>query len=72
MLNTTLCDKICQRLAAGRWFSPGTPVSSTHKTDHHSIAELVLNVVLNTITLLLEINPDLSKVFYLVWDILVI
>jgi hypothetical protein len=22
-LDTTLCDKVCQWLAAGRWFSPG-------------------------------------------------
>ena len=27
---TTLCDKVCQRLATGRWFSSG-PVSSTNK-----------------------------------------
>ena len=30
--DTTLCDKVCQWLAAGRWFSPGTRVSSTNKT----------------------------------------
>ena len=28
-LDTTLCDKVCQWLAAGQWFSPSTPVSST-------------------------------------------
>jgi hypothetical protein len=27
VLDTTLCDKVCQCLATGRWFSPGTPVS---------------------------------------------
>jgi hypothetical protein len=27
---------------AGRWFSPGPPVSSTNKTDHHDIAEILL------------------------------
>ena len=32
------------------WFSPGTPVSSTNKTDCHDLAEIVLKVVLNTIT----------------------
>jgi len=32
---TTLCDKVCQWLATGRWFSPGTPVSSTNETDIH-------------------------------------
>ena len=31
VLDTTLCDEVCQWLAAGRWFSPGTPVSSTNK-----------------------------------------
>ena len=30
---------------------PGTPVSSTNKTDHHDITEIVLKVALNTITL---------------------
>jgi hypothetical protein len=32
---TTLYDKVCQWLAAGRWFSPGLPISSTNKTDEH-------------------------------------
>jgi hypothetical protein len=32
-------------------FSPGTPVSFTNKTDHHDIAEILLKVALNTITL---------------------
>jgi hypothetical protein len=27
---------------AGRWFSPGTPVSSTNKTDRHDITEILL------------------------------
>ena len=34
-LDITLCDKVCQLLATGQWLSPGTPVSSTNKTDHH-------------------------------------
>ena len=46
---TTLCDKVCQWLAAGRWFSPGPPVSFTNKTDRHDITEILLKVVLNTI-----------------------
>ena len=46
VLDTTLCDKVCQWLAAGQWFSPGTPVSSTNKTDRHDIAEILLKVVL--------------------------
>ena len=45
----TLCDKVCQRLPTGQWFSPGSPVSSTNKTDRHDIAEILLKVALNTI-----------------------
>jgi hypothetical protein len=40
VLDTTLCDKVCQWLGTGRRFSLGTPVSSTNKTDGH-ITELV-------------------------------
>ena len=40
-LDTTLCDKVCQWLGAGQWFSPGIPVSS-NKTDHHNITEMLL------------------------------
>ena len=46
---TTLCDKVCQWLATSRWFSPGPLVSSTNKTDHKDIAEILLKVALNTI-----------------------
>jgi hypothetical protein len=46
------CQKGCTRLAAasdkayqlfahGRWFSPGTPASSTTKTGRHDIAEIM-------------------------------
>jgi hypothetical protein len=35
-------------LTHGRWFSPGTPASSTTKTGPHDIAEILLNVPLNT------------------------
>jgi hypothetical protein len=51
VLDTTLCDKVCQWLAAGRWFSPGTLISSTNKTDSHDIIEILLKVALNTITI---------------------
>jgi hypothetical protein len=39
-------DKVYQLLAHGRWFSPA---SSTTKTGRHDIAEIFLQVVLNTI-----------------------
>ena len=35
---------------AGRWFSEGTLVSSTNKTDHYAITEMSLKVALNIIT----------------------
>ena len=41
-------DKDYQLLAHGRWFSSSTPASSTAKTDHHEIAEILLKVALNT------------------------
>ena len=40
-------------IAAGRWFSLGTQVSSANKTDRHHITEILLKVALNTI------NPNL-------------
>ena len=51
VLDTTLCGKVCQLLAAGQRYSPGTPVSSTNKTDCHDITEILLKVALNTINL---------------------
>jgi hypothetical protein len=50
VLHSTLCDKVCQWLAAGRWFFPDTAVSSINKFDCHDIAEILLKVALNTIT----------------------
>ena len=41
-------DKVYQLLAHGRWFSPGTPASSTTKTGRHDRAEILLKVALNT------------------------
>jgi len=43
----TASDKVYQLLAHGRWFSPGTPASSSTKTGRHDIAEILLKVVLN-------------------------
>jgi hypothetical protein len=38
-------DKVYQLLAHGRWFSQGTPASSTTKTGRHDIAEILLSGV---------------------------
>ena len=40
--------KVYQLLAHGRWFSPGTLVSSTTKTGRHDVVEILLKVALNT------------------------
>ena len=45
---TAASNKVNQLLAHGRWFSPGTPASSTTKTGRHDIAEILLKVALNT------------------------
>jgi hypothetical protein len=57
---------ICQWLATGRWFSPGTPVSSTNKTGRHYIAEILLKVVLYTITLtVLDMYLSLDILYFI-------
>jgi hypothetical protein len=41
-------DTVYQLPAHGRWFSQGTPASSTTMTGRHDIAEILLKVSLNT------------------------
>ena len=74
VLDTILCDKVCQWLATGSWFSQGTPVSSTNETDSHDITEILLKVALSTIkptnqpivmnTAELRINKQISVNYY--------
>jgi len=52
-------SEICDR------FSPGTTVSSTNKTDHHDITEILLKMSLNTITLTLT-HINIYIYFYIV------
>ena len=40
VLDTTLYDKVCHSLATGRWYSPGTPVSFSSKTNRHDITDI--------------------------------
>ena len=49
VLDTTLCDTFCQLLTACWVFTPGTPVSSTNKTNRHVKTEILLKVTLNAI-----------------------
>jgi hypothetical protein len=46
-LNLKKGDKVYQLLAHGRWFSPGSPASSTTKTGRHDLAEILLKVALS-------------------------
>ena len=59
---TTLCDKVCQGLPTGQWFSPDP---STNKTDHYDITELLLNVALNTIKSTNKANDVYARPFLL-------
>ena len=53
VLETTLCDKVCQ------WLETGTPVSCTNKTDRYDIAEILLKVSLNTIILTISLSYNM-------------
>jgi hypothetical protein len=56
---TAACDNVCQLLAHGQWFSPGTPASSITKTGRHDIAEILLKVALKH-----QINQSLIIYIY--------
>ena len=60
---TTLCDKVCQWLATGQWFSP---ISFINKTDHRDITEILLKVALNTITLTSNLVLYIHISFFLI------
>jgi hypothetical protein len=54
-----LSGQIKVNIAQG--FAPGTSVSSTNKTDHHDITDILLKVALNTHSTLCYIDLDLSR-----------
>jgi hypothetical protein len=58
ILDTTLYDKVCKWLWAGRWFYLVTPPSSTNKT------EILLKVALITI-IQLSVVSNTELAFYL-------
>jgi len=53
-------DKVYQLLAHGRWFSLGTPASSTTKTGRHDIAEILLKEALSTIN---QLNQSINSLY---------
>ena len=63
VLDTTLYDKYVSDFAAGRRFSPGTPVSSTNKTDCHNTL-YNLNIVESGIK---HHNPTPSKCLWYIY-----
>ena len=52
-------DEAYQLHAHGRWFSPGTPASSTTKICRHDIDKILLKVALNT---KIQIKSNHSKI----------
>jgi hypothetical protein len=52
-------DKVYQLLAQGRWFSPGTAASSTTKTGHHDIAEILLKMAFK--------HQKSNQIFFDIW-----
>jgi hypothetical protein len=56
----TASDKVYQLFVHGRWFSPGTPASSTTKTVLHDIAEILLKPVISNTGRFLCFNSTVS------------
>jgi hypothetical protein len=59
-------------LAHGWWFSPGTPASSTTRTDRHDIAEILLKVALKPQKLIIfsfheHLLSIIKQKYILVW-----
>jgi hypothetical protein len=68
---------ICQWLAAGRWFSSGTPVSSTNITDHHiyvcvSILYFISDRVIRSISTYIHIYNNTNMYLIRYWLMVVI
>jgi hypothetical protein len=51
VLDTTICDKVCQWLATSLWFSLSYPVLPTNNIDRHDITEILFKVTTNTMNL---------------------
>jgi hypothetical protein len=69
VLDTSLCDKVFQLHATGRWFSPSTPVSSNNKSHRHDKTEILLKVALSTMKHLnLSIRTMLRSIMRTIMD----
>ena len=56
-------DKVYQLLVHGRWFSPGTPASSSTSTGRHDIAKILLKVALKH-----QKSNQIKSNFWNVWS----
>jgi hypothetical protein len=54
--------QLCQWLAACRWFSPGTPISSTDKTDRSEKTEILLKMAIHQTKNNRKLSPTLGCV----------
>ena len=61
VVDATLCEKVCQWLAIGRWLSSGAPVSSTNKTNRHDITQILFKVALSTVNHTKTMNYIVSE-----------
>jgi hypothetical protein len=61
VFDTALSDNVYQWLAAGQWFSPVIPDSSTNKTHRHDIAEIFLKVALYIIPWAPKLQTSTTK-----------
>ena len=68
---------VCQWLATGWWFSAGTPVSSTNKTDCHDITEILLkhckpnqtiNLIQSVTYIILALDTQNTNIYALTFD----
>jgi hypothetical protein len=59
-----LAKFLLEILYIGRCFSPDTPYSSTTKTGHHHIAEILPKMALNTINLIMD--KIMNMILYIV------
>ena len=61
VLDTTLCDKVCQCFATSLWFSSDTLVSSTNATDRHDINKILLKVAQRAIN---QLNQPTTQLLW--------
>ena len=62
-------DKVYQLLAHGRWFSLGTPASSTTKSGCRDITEILLKVALKHQKSEIKSNLFFYSETYLIWTL---